>query len=132
MSAITAVIRGRIAAERLMQDAVVIKRPPLVPATNPDTGEVTPAPTTIYTGIAKIQAGGASGSPESVGEAELTTSQLVLHIPFSVTGVTTDDVCTVTASLLDPDLVGKVFTIRAPMHKSFATARRFSVQELSS
>ena len=131
MSATSVALRGRIAAEALMLDAVTITRAG-TPTTNPDTGVVTPSLTTIYTGIAKVQAASASGSPENVGEAERMASQLVLHIPMSVTGVTADDVATITASALDPDLVGKVFTIRAPMHKSFATARRFPLQELSS
>ena len=43
-----------------------------------------------------------------------------------------DDRATAVTAALDPDLAGRVFTIRAPMHKTYATARRLPLQELSS
>lgn len=136
MSASLLTLRGRRRAEALMLDACTITRraAPVYPdtTTDGDTGKVTPSVTTIYTGPCKIQAADAAGSPTRVGEAELVTSSLTLHLPMSATGVTADDIAAVTASLLDPDLAGKVFTIRAPDHKSFKTARRFPLQELSS
>lgn len=136
MSAISVTLRGRRAAERLMVDAVIItRRAPLTypdTTTDGDTGKVTPNLTTVYTGPCKVQAAAASGSPTQVGEAELMASQLELHLPMSVTGVSADDVATITASAVDPDLVGRKFTIRAPMHASFKTARRLPLQELSS
>jgi hypothetical protein len=41
-------------------------------------------------------------------------------------------VVTVTASLLDADLTTRVWRIRALSHKSFQTARRFTLEEVLS
>lgn len=100
--------------------------------TDPDTGVITPTWTTVYSGKCKVAQAAASGSPENVGEATVMASELQLHLPISATGVTTDDRATVVTSTLDPDLAGRKFTIRAPMHKTYATARRLPLQELSS
>lgn len=131
MSATTALLRGRAAAEALMVDEVLVERR-TGETTDPDTGRITPTWETVYSGKCKVAQAAASGSPQNVGEATVVASELVLHLPISATGVTTDDRATVTTSTLDPDLAGKKFTIRAPMHKTYATARRLPLQELSS
>lgn len=131
MSATTAVLRGRAAAEALMVDSVLVERR-TGETTDPDTGEVTPTWTTVYTGRCKFAQAAASGSPENVGEATVMVSELMLHLPITATGVTADDRATAVTAALDPDLAGRVFTIRAPMHKTYATARRLPLQELSS
>jgi hypothetical protein len=132
MSATTAVLRGRVAAERLMTDTVSITRV-TGSSTNSETGVVTPTTSTIYTGAAKVQQGGVPiGQPRDLGEASVQLVHLQLHIPVSATGVRVDDIATVTASTLDPDLVGRVFNIRSVAHKSYLTARRMDIEEVLS
>lgn len=133
MSAITATLRGRAAAEALMLDAVTVTRL-ASQVTDPETGVVTPTYTTIYTGKCKVQRSQRASrvAPTSVGEAEVFESRLELHLPTSATGVTSDDIATVTASVLDPDLVGMVFHVREPAAKTFTTAHRFGIIQVTS
>lgn len=133
MSATSALLRGRVAAERLMLDTCTVKR--LSGQVNtPDTGQVVNTYTTVYSGKCKVQQADRSGvaRPQSVGEAEVFMSRLQLHLPISATGVTSDDIATITASALDPDLVGKVFHVREPSAKTFLTARRFGIEQVAS
>ena len=131
MSAVTATARGRRAAEALMVDAVVVKRK-TGESTDADTGVVTRTYSTIYSGKCKIQQRAGVARPSSVGEAEVFLSRLEMHVPASVTGIATDDIATITASALDADLVNRVFHVRELAHKSFATARRYSIIEVTS
>jgi hypothetical protein len=127
-----ALARGRAAALALMVDTVTITRVTGT-TTDPDTGVVTPTTSTVYTGTAKIQQGAVPlGEPKDLGEASILVVRLEVHLPVSATGVLADDVVTVTASALDPDLVGKRFVIRSVAHKSFLTARRCDVSEVTS
>jgi hypothetical protein len=126
MSATSVLLRGRLAAEALMLDAVTIKRT-TSSSTDQDTGVVTPTTSTLYTGKAKVHQAGASASPTVLGEAEVFVAQVEVHVPISVTGIQPDDLVTVTASALDADLVGKTYRVRGIASKSFLTARRLSV-----
>jgi Family of unknown function (DUF6093) len=135
MSATSAILRGRTAALALMLDTVTVTRlDPAATTTDGETGVVTKVYTTVYTGKGKIQRTPRASrvQPASVGEAEIFMSRLELHLPLTATGVTTDDIATVTASPLDPDLVGMVFHIRERAAKTFQTARRFGVELVSS
>ena len=133
MSAVTATLRGRLAAEALMLDTVTVTRL-ASQVTDPDTGVVTPTYSTIYTGKAKIQRlpRASRVTPTSVGEAEVFMSRLELHLPIAAIDVTSDDIATVTASQLDPDLVGMVFHVRELAAKTLQTARRFGVELVTS
>jgi hypothetical protein len=130
MSAATATLRGRARAEADMQDACTVQRV-ASSTSDPETGVITPTYSTIYAGKCKVQQSRPAAAPTDVGEAEIFVGQLTLHLPMSVTGPGPDDLVTVTASALDPDLVGKVFHLRAPAHKSYLTARRFPMVEVS-
>ena len=130
MSATSALIRGRLLAISLMVDACTIKHP-IGSATDPNTGAVTPSYTTVYTGPCKVQ-GGMSASGQDVAEAHLAVLNPFVHVPVTVTGVVQGDVVTITASVNDPELVGRVFRVQGPDHKSFATARRLQCTEVTS
>jgi hypothetical protein len=135
VSATTALLRGRHAAQALMLDTVVVTRLNAgATTTDPETGQITPTYTTVYTGPGKVQVPlrATIARPATVGEAERFLARLEVHLPVTVTGVTSDDIVTVTASALDPDLVGKVFHVREVSHKSWLTARRFGVEEVTS
>lgn len=132
MSRQTVTLRGRVAAEQGMLDTVQIQHK-TGEVTDPDLGTVTPTYATVYAGKAKVQQGGVPvGQPKDLGEASVQITHLQLHVPVSVTGIQVDDIATVTASTLDADLVGRVFTIRSVAHKSFLTARRMDIEEIES
>lgn len=127
-----ALARGRAAAEALMVDTVTITRT-TGSTTDPDTGVVTPTTATVYSGRAKIQQSESpTGEFKNLGEASVLVVRLELHLPVSAAGVLVDDVVAVTASVLDPDLVGKRLVIRSVAHKTFLTARRCDVTEVTS
>jgi hypothetical protein len=130
MSATSIVLRGRARAEADMRDACTVQRV-ASPTTDPEIGVVTPAYSTVYAGKCKVQQSRPAVAPTEVGEAAVFVGQLTLHLPASVTGPAPDDLVTVTASALDPDLVGKVFRLRAPAHESYLTARRYPMVEVT-
>jgi hypothetical protein len=134
MSATSVTLRGQNAAIALMTDACTITRTSQV--TNLQTGVVTNTTTTIYTGRCKVQKfGSASGAgtarPTSVGEAEVWQLPMSVHVPMTVTGVRVGDIVTASTSVLDPDLPGRSFWVRELFHKSYATARRLGLEEVT-
>lgn len=131
MSAVSAINRGRVAAERLMVDTVTVQHR-TGEVTDGELGTVTPTYATVYSGKAKVQRAAPSAAPTDVGEASLLVGQLEVHLPIAVTGVVADDRITVTASVLDSALVGKTYKVRGVLEKSFATARRLAVIEVTS
>lgn len=132
MSATSVTLRGQNAALAQMQDACTITRV-TGQTTNLQTGAVTNTTSTIYTGKAKIQqlVSGGLARPASVGEAQVWQLPLHVHVPMTVTGVQVGDIVTVTASVLDPDLVGRSFWVKELFHKSYATARRLGLEEVT-
>jgi hypothetical protein len=125
-------LRGRAFAERLMVDTCTITRQTGA-TTDPDTGVITPTFTTVYTGRCKVQQSAVPiGEPRDLGQASIQVLHLELHLPIAAAGILVDDVATITASTLDPDLVGRRFTVRGTSHKTFLTARRLDIQELDS
>jgi Family of unknown function (DUF6093) len=131
MSATTATLRGRAAAENLMIDACTVQRV-TGSATNDTTGVVTPTYSTIYTGKCRVQQVVPIAKPANVGEAAVWLQRLVLQLPMSVVGIQSDDLVTITASVLDGDLVGRTFHVRELGHKTHATARRVQLEEITS
>src|SRR5258708_10268191 len=100
--------------------------------TNQETGVVTPAYATIYAGKCKIQRTIPRVTPTDVGQAEVYIGHVELHVPVSVTAASADDLATITASPLDPALVGRTYRLRLIPHKTFLTARRFGLIEVTS
>lgn len=136
MSATSITQRGRAAAEALMLDACTVTRATGSVA-DPETGAITPTFTTIYptsgVGKCKIQQTAPATGPTVVGEAEVFVGQLQLHLPVTTAtaAVAPGDLVTITTCNLDASLVGKTFKLRGPPHKSYATARRFPLVEVS-
>jgi hypothetical protein len=129
VTAAAAILRGRAAAERLMQDTCVISRV-TGQTTNQDTGVVTSTTTTVYAGKCRLQQQAPGTTPEIVGEASLWPQTMVLQLPMVVTGLQPDDIVTCTASALDPDLIGRKWHLRGVAHKTHLTARRHQLQEI--
>lgn len=139
MSATSVTLRGRQKAESLMQDSCTVQHL-TGSSTDQETGVVTPAYSTVYSGTGpggggpcKVQQANPATSPTDVGEAAVFVGQLTLHLPVSTASalVAPDDLVTVTACVLDASLVGKTFRLRGPAHKSYATARRFPMIEVA-
>lgn len=129
-----ALARGRTAAEALMVDTCTIQHK-TGEATDLDVGTTTPAYATVYAGKCKVQVSSqhaGSATSRDVGQAGRLIGELEVHVPVSATGLQPDDLVTVTASALDPDLVGRTFRLRGMAHKSFLTARRFPMIEVMS
>lgn len=129
MSAESAVLAGRAAAEALMVDTCTITRADGTETTDPGTGIVTPGGSTIYTGPCRVQVRALVAQSPEAGEVQLSVGQVEMQIPMAVTGVRTGDVATILTAALDPDLVGRRFRVSVPAHKTHATARRLSCTE---
>lgn len=112
-----------------MVDTCTITRRDGTSTTDPNTGVVTPNVTTLYMGKCRVQNRAPRTQDPIAGEAVWVEHLLELQIPMSVVGVRTGDAATITASSLDPDLVGRKLRITVPIHKSHATARRMPCTE---
>src|SRR4051812_22738716 len=96
------------------------------------TALVTPTYAPVYTGQCKVQTAGSGGMGRrfDVAEAPVVVLRLELHLPIATSaGVARGDLVTVTASVADPALVGRTFRVHDLSHKSWATARRFLMEE---
>lgn len=114
-----------------MVDECTIIRGGTASTFDPVTGAyTTPAGTTIYAGVCEVQlTDSLNASTPDAGGQVATVSRLTVKVPMSVEGVQVDDVVTITASGLDPDLVGRKYRVVSRFAKSFATARRLEVEE---
>lgn len=135
MSAVSAIMRGRQAAINIMVDSVTIKRL-TGQVTDLQTGRVTDTYTVLYAGIGRIQRvrGQRLGSahPLTVAEAQLYQQPLAVHVPVTVLGIILGDIVTVINSPYDSDLNGRQFWVQVLPPKTFTTAHRFGLQEVTS
>lgn len=130
MSAEAAVLAGRVAAEAIMVDAVVVERPG-ASVLNETTGQMETPFTVVYTGKCRVQKPITLGSTPNAGEHQFTVLDLIVQLPVDSTAYRIGDRVRVTASVLDPALVGVVATVTALMHKTHATARRLLCEEVT-
>ena len=124
-------LRGQ--AESLMVDTCTITGPGDGDGTlDEDTGIVTP-PTGVelYDGPCRVQAQNVQPANPTVGETEFTTLAYIVSVPISVVDVPVGATVTITASALDADLVGRVFSVTGAVHKTHLTARRLVCEEVS-
>lgn len=122
---------GRAAAEALMVDACTITAAGSG-VTDDLTGEVIGGTTTIYSGKAKIQQSAALGQRADAGELSSILLRLEVHVPVAGTeAVTRGALVTVTASTNDSALVGRTFQVHDLSYKTFATARRLGLEEVT-
>jgi hypothetical protein len=125
--------RGRAAAESLMVDACTITRPGAGdPVFDPSTGGYTnPEPVTVHAGPCRVQVNAPDSTSEDFGGRSVTTSPLRVSVPMSVTGVRQQDLVTITAAALDPDLAGRTFRVEYAPAKTHMTARRLECEEVN-
>lgn len=131
MSGEAAVLRGRRRAEREMLDTCTITRPG-TPVTDPNTGDVTNTPTTVYTGKCKVQSKDTMAANPEAGEHTFTVVSRQVHIPANAADVQDGDVVTLTASRLNAFTVGKQYRVEGFTPDSFDTAARLPVKEILS
>lgn len=119
----------RAEVESLMVDTCTITRPG-TPVTDPNTGNVTNTPVTVYTGKCKVQSKDSATSNPEAGEATFTVVSRQVHIPANAADVQDGDVVTITASLLNAFTVGKQYRVAGFEPDSFDTAFRLPVKIL--
>lgn len=115
-------------AESLMTSAVTVTRldPNAEPAWDEDTGTYTDAPTTVYTGRAKVQTFQAFEAEPEAGGAQRVIQRYYLHVPVSAGIFLPGDRAEVTASA-NPLLIGNVYVVAAAHEKDWQTAQRLLV-----
>lgn len=132
MTAPDAALRGRVKAEAQMLDTCTITRPG-TPVTDPNTGDVTNTPTTVYTGKCKVQSSNTmAANATEAGERVFTVVSRQVHIPANSADVQDGDVVTLTASRLNSFTVGKQYRVEGFTPDSFDTAARLPVKEITS
>ena len=113
-----------------MVDVCEVRRtdPDASPVTNPD-GTVSRPSTIVYSGRCKVQSSRPWPSRPDAGEHSWTVLPLEVHFPVTA-DVRTGDVVTVTSSF-DPLNVGRVFRVTSGDRKTFQTAYRPRVEEVT-
>lgn len=126
MSAESALLAGRAAAERLMVATVRITRTDRS-TRDPLTGLGTP--TTVYEGRAKVQ----TYEPHEVGRDSAGSTQIVqryhVHVPVDSGPFEVGDLVHILTSPLMPHAVGDRFRVAGLHEKSLQTAQRLLVDE---
>lgn len=133
MSAATILGRGRAVAEGLMVDTCLIRRSTSV-VTDDLTGQVTPIYATVYTGRCKVQTPSAGGDGRRVDVGEVAVVVLRPHLHLPVVGsesVRRGDEVSITAGTNDTALTGRTWLVRDEMTKTYATARRLILEEVT-
>jgi hypothetical protein len=133
---LTALDAGRTAAENLMADTCRVDRPNGYGPIDESTGRETPVFTTIVTSTkCKMQSVALVADDVDTGGQVATLIRGVVHLPVTGTGtIRTDDIIVylTTGTGSDPSLVGRRFRVIGPPPKTFATARRLTVEEVTS
>ena len=139
MSAITATLRGRAAAERNMPDRWVVERS-TTGGLNEATGEYENTIVRVYPppdspdadGSGKFTAANTAVNDVDAAGQLLVESSAVLALPVGASaGVTEGDMARCVAAVLDPSLVGVTVRVEGPHRQTFATMRRFRVKEVT-
>lgn len=132
MSRASVLARGRTAAEAGMVDACTIRRPSGTGTTDPVTGVPSQSYTTLYTGKCRVQQQVAIARPHDVGEDKVWLVRFDLQLPMATSaGLEVGDRVTITTSVNDPDLTGRVFAVNELAHKTEATSRRIGIIEVT-
>lgn len=122
----------RAQAEGLMVDACTITGP-VTKEWDEDTSSYTETRPTIYEGACRVRVATLQPLDVTVQGQALVQDDYVLSIPVDAAGsgsVGKGHQVTVTACRNDPSLVGIQFQILAEHHMTFATARRFPIQQV--
>lgn len=114
-----------------MVDTCEVRSPATFGALDPDTGLRVETPgAVVYSGHCKVQTFEAHEAGPDSGDHVFSVQRSKLHLPTTAE-VAVDCIATITASALDPNLVGRRFRIGAFLHKTYATANRVQVDEVT-
>jgi len=129
MSAQSATLQGRVAAEALMTDACRITGAS-ESVWDEDAGTYTAGdPVVVYEGPCKLQTRNVLVNDADAGDREVGVVRWEVHLPVvGSEAVTRGHVVTVTACALDAAAVGQAFTVSGPHVGSMKTARRVPVE----
>ena len=132
MSRAAALAAGRAAALAGMTDAVIIRAPDSFGPKDPATGKRPVVAGAIrYEGAAKVQSYEAYSAAASSGAHMYTVQNHRVDIPVGAGPVFAEDIVTVTASELNPHLVGDRSTVAGVPAKSQTTAQRLQCQMIA-
>lgn len=125
---------ARLRAESLMGDTGIMRRPTGRTTLDPVTDQESEIFEDVFTSRAKIQTRNLMSRVHEAGDRSVATVRVELHLPVTAPAVRTGDIWehTQVGPLSDSQLVGRKFRVVAPAAKSFATARRFEVEEFVS
>jgi len=121
--------RRRKAAEALMLDTCRITTVGEL-VTDPETGDVTNEPVTVYEGPCRVQSKDSAVATLDAAGATFTVVSRQVHIPINAADVQNGDVVTLTASLLNAFTVGKRYRVDGFTPDSLDTAARMPVKEI--
>lgn len=128
---------GRRAAEEAFTDTASFKRLTGRMTLDETNGREVPEYEHLFTSPCKIRIG-AVGTLVPVakeldeGGREITTLRSVIHVPMEAPPLLPNDVAVMGGAGLDPQIAGRVYKVVAPIVQTYATARRFSVEEVLS
>jgi len=114
-------------AESLMIDQCTVSRMTGEQVTDPITGVVTDEAVEVYAGKCKIQSRTAMANEPTAGGHKFTIEQLAVHFPIT-TVFELDDVVTVTAAQLDPNLIGLKLRLSESPRGTIRTANRWNAE----
>lgn len=133
MSAASATLAGRAAAEAQMIDTCTVTRV-TGETTDPLTGASTPtysAP--VYADRCKVQTFLPQEQNPEAGGVTFTVQRSFIHFPVAKTATgyepSVGDVVTIATSQLDPHMVGRQYRVVAPHFETAGTAYRVAVEE---
>jgi hypothetical protein len=132
MRAARMLVRGRRLAEELMVDSCIIVSRSGGTVMNEETGEYEAVETAVYAGACKFSAGTVGVQEIDIQGQQRIEQEATLALPVDAPGsgdVDRDHVARITDCKLDPALVGVELRIVTPHRQSYATARRFRVEE---
>src|SRR5690242_10459314 len=102
----------RSMAESLMVDACELRGPDVKGALDLVTRKYPLTPGALrYAGKAKVQTTDTIGNATDAAERAVMKTRFEVHIPMSAPAASVDDVITITASVLDPQLAGRRFRV---------------------
>jgi hypothetical protein len=114
-----------------MVDECEIHAPATSGPMDPNTGTATTTPgALVYRGRCRVQTYEAHESNPSSGQHTWSVQRYSVHIPATV-DVPIDHLVTITASVLDANLVGRRYRVAGHLHKSMATANRLVIDEIT-
>lgn len=128
MSAPSATLAGRRAAESRMRDTCRVQRVS-GRVFDEQRGDYVETLVEVYAGACRIASLGSVERTAIAGERAVTSRTYLVHLPATTVGLLSEDVVTVETSELDPALPGTRLLVRDVGKGTQVTARRLLCEE---